>query len=201
MRKTAGELCLKAREDSTRYDLNEVSHALTDDIEEELYKCARRHRNIFDEKEYFVGYVLAGDPLLKQVMRRKFHAMLYLPSPRPNQAFFLYNKGKDQITKRLWVLPNAYTMALLSSTPLSEVNGKYRRMKIWSDAFFNHTFWDCIRAEHDINHLSEYEYLKANREKLIQAGAKDSKPDLSQSLNFSKIDMNEIIDSFETVGK
>lgn len=135
-RKTAGELSLKASSDTTKYDYLEVGHALTDDIGKELMLCAQRHNKIFDEQEFCVGYVIASDPLIKNVMRRKFFAMLYLPSPRPNQAVFLYNKTKDQFTKRLWVLPAADVMSLLSEKTI--VNKEFITMKAWSDAFFIH---------------------------------------------------------------
>src|ERR1700678_2462524 len=79
---TAGEKSLKAASDETKYDSLEVGYALTEDIAKELAICAERHNSIFDEDEYCVGYLLATDPLLKNVMRRKFFAMLYLPSPR-----------------------------------------------------------------------------------------------------------------------
>lgn len=196
-RKTAGELCLKASRDETDYDLLEVGHALTEDIAKELVDVVRRHNPIFDEKEYCVGYLIATDPLLKNVMRRKFFAMLYLPSPRPNQAVFLYNKEKDQFVKRLWVLPNAKTMAILSETPI--VDKKYQSMKAWSDAFFEGKFWQFIRKQHDINLLSDIEYLNANREKLIKSGCKESKTRLSYAFDFSKITGNQVVNSDDSI--
>jgi hypothetical protein len=192
-RKTAGELALKAASDPTKYDSLEVGHALTEAIAKELMVCAHRHRHIFDEEEYCVGYVIAGDPMIKNVMRRKFFAMLYLPSPRPNQAVFLYNKVKDQFTKRLWVLPNAATMAELSEMPW--VDKPYRMMKAWCDAFYEFRFWEFIRKQHNINMLSESEYLKANREKLIKAGCQETKAPISEPFDFSKVTINKIADT------
>lgn len=208
-RKTAGELSLKASSDTTKYDYLEVGHALTDDIGKELMTCAQRHNKIFDEDEYCVGYVLASDPLIKNVMRRKFFAMLHLPSPRPNQAVFLYNKITDKITKRLWVLPAADVMSLLSERSI--VDKQYLTMKAWSDAFFhswsfdekvngwiNNTptyFFDFIRKQHDINILSEKEYLNAHREELIKAGCKDSETPISEAFDFSKVTIEKIIDT------
>jgi hypothetical protein len=66
---TAGALAYKASYDPTSYDSLEVGHALTEDIAKELAICAQRHRTIFDEDEYCVGYVIAGDPLIKNLMR------------------------------------------------------------------------------------------------------------------------------------
>jgi hypothetical protein len=192
-RKTAGELAIKAASDSTKYDSLEVGHSLTEDIAKELMICAHRHIKIFDEQEYCVGYVIATDPLIKGVMRRKFFAMLYLPSPRPNQAVFLYNKIKDQFTKRLWVLPNPITMAELSEMPL--VSKQWKTMKEWCDAFFSGRFWLFIRKQHGINMLSEIEYLNANREKLIKAGCQEIKAPISEPFDFSKISINQIIDT------
>jgi hypothetical protein len=184
-RQTAGELSLKAMADEDSYDSVEVGHALTEDIAKELEICVRRHNPIFDEEEYCVGYILASDPLIKNVMRRKFFAMLYLPSPRPNQTIFLYNKTFDRFTKRLWVLPNALTMAELSECPI--VDKAYQSMKAWSDAFFNGTFWQFIRDQHKIDMLSETEYLHQNREKLIKSGCKQSQAPLTEAFDFSKI--------------
>ena len=197
-RKTAGELSLQASQDERVYDSLEIGHWLTEDIAKELQECVRRHNPIFDEKEYCVGYLLASDPLIKGIMRRKFFAMLYLPSPRPNQAVFLYNKEKDQFVKRLWVLPNPKAMAILSEMPV--VDKRYETMKAWSDAFFDGTFWKFIRKQHDISMLSESEYLNANREKFIKAGAKQPKPGLSEPFDFGKVSVNQVIDSKATIG-
>lgn len=190
-KETVGEQALKAMADETKYDSLEVGHALTEDIAKELEICVRRHNPIFDEKEYCVGYLLATDPLIKGVMRRKFFAMLYLPSPRPNQAVFLYNKTFDRFTKRLWVLPNAMTMAELSESPI--VDKQWQSMKAWSDAFFNGTFWQFIRKEAGIDMLSELEYLHANREKLVKSGCKESKSLPSEAFDFSKIATEKVI--------
>jgi len=192
-RQTAGQLSLSASRDETKYNALEVGHELTQDIAKELAICAQRHRDIFNEEEYCVGYVIAGEPLLHNVMRKKFFAMLYLPSPRPNQCVFLYSKLWDRFTKRLWTLPNAATMAELSE--MITVHPKYKDMKGWCDAFYNfrRPFWQYIRDQHKITMLSESEYLKANREKLIKAGCKEREPTAPDPFDFSKIAINEII--------
>ena len=192
-RKTAGELSLQASRDTTKYDALEVGHALTDDIKDQLEICIRKHNTIFDENRYCVGFVIAGDPLIKNLMRRKFFAYLYLPSPRPNQSVFLYNKLSDKIEKRLWVLPNAATMACLSE--LQVVDPKFKTMKAWSDAFFDGKFWEFIRKQHDIDMLSEIEYLRANREELIKAGCKEIDSNFSEPFDFSKISIDKIVDT------
>lgn len=197
MRETAGALAYKASNDPINYDSLEIAHALTEDIAKELAICAYRHREIFDEEEYCVGYVLAGDPLIKNVMRRKFFAYLYLPSPRPNQTVFLYNKKLDQFTKRLWTLPNAWTMACLSE--LNIVDTAFKEMKGWCDSFFNARFWQHIRDQHKISMLSEIEYLNANREKLIKAGCKEIRSSEPDPFDFSKITTNKIVNSKDSL--
>lgn len=192
-RETVGALAVKAANDSTRYNVTDIAHALTDDIAKELMICAHRHRDIFDEEEYCVGYVIASDPLIKGVMRRKFFAYLYLPSPRPDQTVFLYSKRWDRFTKRLWTLPNYITMAELSEAP--SVDAKYKDMKGWCDAFYSFKFWQYIRKQHGIKMLSESEYLNANREKLIQAGCQEVKSPLADSFDFTKIKIDKIVDT------
>ncbi len=191
-RKTAGMLSLQAASDNHVYDPLELGYALTDDIAEQLRLCAQTHDSKTSETEYVIGWVLASDPLIKGIMRRKFHAHLYLPSPRPNQAMFLYNRELQKFTKRLWVLPNAQTMAILSEMPI--VDKKYATMKAWSDAFFQGRFWQFIREQHGITMLSEIEYLQANREKLIQAGCKEIPPGFTESFDFSKIGTYKVVD-------
>lgn len=200
-RKTAGELTLKAAADQTKYDSLEIGHALVEDnsIANGLIECALRHRSIFDEDEYCVGYVIASDPLIKGVMRRKFYATLYLPSPRPEQAIFLYNKALDRITKRLWVLPAAYsqnpdawTMEKLYLSPT--VPKGYESMKRWTIAFYDGVFWPEIRKEHGITLLSEHEYLNRNREKLIEASPKQVRPDGPEAFDFSKVTVKKVVD-------
>lgn len=194
-KETVGALALKATNDSTRYDVTDIAHALTDDIARELLVCAHRHREIFDEDEYCVGYVIASDPLIKGVMRRKFFAYLYLPSPRPDQTIFLYSKRYDRFLKRLWTLPNYITMAELSES--LSVPEKYKDMKGWCDAFYEFKFWDYIRKQHGIKMLSESEYLNANREKLIESGCKEVDTSFSDTFDFSKVAAYKVIDSNE----
>lgn len=201
-RKTAGELSLQTAADTTKYDAREVGHALVEDnsIANGLVECAHRHFHLFDEEEYFVGYVIAADPMIKGIMRRKFFAMLYMPSPRPEQAVFLYSKKQDKFLKRLWVLPaaasanpDAWTMEKLYTT--SVVPKEYLTMKQWSQAFYDGVFWPFIRRQHNINHLSEVEYLNAHREELIKASGNQVAPLETDSFDFGKIAIDQIVDT------
>ena len=191
-RKTAGELSLKATSDTTKYDPLEVGYALTDDIYKEMMICAERHKLIFDEPEYFVCMVVAGDPLIQGIRRHKYHALLHLPSPRPEQIVCLYNKITDKLI-RLWSLPNATLMALLSEAKF--VAPRWKKTKGWVDAFYKLDFWNYIRKESGINHLSEYEYLRANREKFIQAGCQESTTKVTEPFDFSKVKIDHIVDT------
>lgn len=191
-RKTAGELSLKAASDSTRYDPLEVGHALTDDISKHLHLCIDNHRHIIAEDEFCIVMLLVDDPLLKNVLRRKFYAWPYLPKPRPRQAVFLYNKLTDHV-KRLWVLPEAYSMAAITSMPY--VDPQWQTMREWSAAFYEGRFFEFIRHQHNIDMPSEAEYLAANREKLIKAGCKEVDTLPAEPFDFSKIAIKKIVDT------
>lgn len=191
-RKTAGELSLQAASDTTKYNSVEVGHALTDDVVKQLYICAQNHESMFDEEEYFVVLIKAKDPLIQGIERHKYYAYLHMPSPRPEQSCYLYNK-KTQKMKRLWSLPPAKAMAELSEA--TYVLPIWQLTKGWCDAFFKFRFWEHIRDQHNITHLSEHEYLKANREKLIQAGCQEAGPVSSDAFDFSKVSINQIIDT------
>lgn len=192
-RKTAGELANKALSDTTKYDALEVGHAMTDDIMDEIRECITIHNRIFDEDEYCIVRVIATDPLISNVKRFKYYGWLYLPSPRPNQAVFLYNKLKDTL-RRLWVLPSDVVMAELAGTNII-VHNRYKTMQAWSVAFFKGTFWEYIRHEHNIKMLSEKEYILANRDKLIQAGCKLPNSSLADPFDFSKVAIEKIVDT------
>ncbi len=196
-RVTAGELANKALSDTTKYKAIDVGHALADDIGVHLRQAIENHRDIIDENEFCVVMIISTDPLIANLQRRKFYCWPYLPSPRPNQAVFLYNKGKDAITKRLWVLPSAMVMAELTSLPI--VHKKYQTMQAWSIAFMKGTFWDYIRHEHKINMPSEKEYFLAHREELIKAGCKPINSDFSKAFDFSKISIEKIVDTQNTL--
>lgn len=207
-RKTAGELSHKANADTTKYDALEVGHALADEIEPHLRQCIENHKDIILEDEFCIVMVLAKDPLIHNVMRRKFYAWPYLPSPRPNQSVFLYNKRLDKITKRLWVLPSDMVMAELSI--MGYVDKRYQTMQAWSIAFFKGTFWEYIRYDQKIDMLSESEYLKAHREELVKAGCQVPQSRITEAFDFSKIHIKNIIDtqnavvnqdSFNSLGK
>lgn len=195
MRETAGEKEKKVREDTTKYDPLEVGHAMTDDFMDHLQECAKDHESKFDQEEFCVVFVFADDPLLSTVTRRKFYAWPFLPKPRPRQGCFLYNKCTGKF-KRLWILPQAGTMATLSST--TNVADKWRTMKAWSDSFYDGTFHEYIRKEHDIKMLSEAEFLKANRDKIVNSGSNPICSNVTNPLDFAKIAMEKIVDSSAT---
>ena len=192
-RKTASELAQKAFRDPTKYDALEVGYAMVDDIQENLNKSIETYRDMIDEDEFCVVMVIAKDPLLSNLIRRKFYCWPYLPKPIPNQAVFLYNKPLDRILKRLWVLPSDMVMAELAS--LAIVHKKYKTMQAWAIAFFEGRFWEYIRAEHDINMLSENEYFLKHREELIKAGCKIPNTGLTEPFDFSKISIEKIVDT------
>ena len=193
-RETAGELSQKAQKDTTDYNCLEVGHAVTDGIHEELRKCREHYNKIFDEDEYCIVRVAATDCLINTLKRWKYYGWLYLPSPRPDQTVFLYNKKLDMFTKRLWSLPSAARMAQLASTECI-VPKEYQQMQAWSVAFFKQTFWEYIRHEHRIDMLSEHEYFLKHREELIKAGCKIPDADYSEPFDFDKIQIEKIIDT------
>lgn len=193
-RKTAGELSKQAMEDHTRYDALEVGHAISEDIEKHLEESIAKHLPIINENEFCVVMVIAKDPLIANLIRRKFYCWPYLPKPRPNQAVFLYNKSAGRITKRLWVLPSDMVMAELAATNIL-VNKRYATMQAWSVAFFKGTFWEYIRHEHGIDMLSEHEYFLKHREELIKAGCQIPDSRYSEPFDFSKIQIENIVDT------
>lgn len=193
-KETAGALAVKAASDSTRYDLIEAAHAANEGLAEQMQLCINTHNQIFDEEWYCICFVYAKDPLIPYgLKRRKFYGYPYLPSPRPEQTVFLYNKSKDRLEKRLWSLPDWKRMALLSE--LSSVDEEWKDMKRWSDAFYAGRFWETIRKDHNITMQSEIEFLNANREKLIQAGCKQVDSTFADSFDFSKVTVNKIVDT------
>ena len=184
--KTAGELSLEASRESSRIDPLEVGHEMAGDVLDHIWQCIDKHKHIINEDEFTIVMVLADDPMLCNVMRRKFYAWPYLPKPRPRQSVFLYNRKRDDI-QFLWALPAAEGMATLSS--MTVVGEKWKRMKSWCDAFYNHTFHELIRKQSGTDLLSESEFLNVNREKLIQAGCQEVNSPRSEPLDFSKIDI------------
>jgi hypothetical protein len=195
---SAGELSKKALADKTNYNVLEVAHAICEDIEEELYKSARIYKDMIDEEEYCVVRVIGKDNLISNANRYLFYCWPYLPSPRPDQSVFLYNKNLDLITKRLWILPNAARMALLATTT-QFVPKEYQTMQAWSVAFFKGTFWEYVRHDQKIDMPSEHEYFLEHREELIKAGCKIPDSTYSEPFDFSKIEIKNIIDTKNSV--
>lgn len=209
MRQTAGELSKKAYADTTKYDSLEVGHALAAEIMPQLRKCIENHKNIIDENEFCLVMLIAKDPLISNLQRRKFYAWPYLPKPRPNQSVFLYRKDIDEITHRLWILPSDMVMAELHS--LSYVDPVYQTMKAWSDAFYKgwkfdkksnnffnldpYYFWNYVRKDQKIDLPSEHEYFLKHREELIKAGCKIPDSTYSEPFDFSKIAIEKIVDT------
>ncbi len=185
-RVTAGEIASKALRDNTKYDMREIAHASTEDLSDHIYESARLYRDKIEEDIYCVVMVIASDPLIHNLKRRKFYCWPWLPSPRPNQCVFLYNKRLDKVFKRLWVLPCAQTMAELATSSLI-VHKQYQTMQAWSVAFFKGTFWEYIRHEHDIKMLSQEEHFELARKELLKSGIQISELNRPQPFDFSKI--------------
>jgi hypothetical protein len=143
-RQTAGQLSQKIAKDTSKYDAMEVGYYMAEDLIEHFRESARIYKNMIDEKEFCCVMVIAEDPLIKRLKRRKFYCWPYLPSPRPNQAVFLYNKEKDMFTKRLWVLPSAMVMAELAGTNVI-VDKRYETQQAWSIAFYKGMVLICYQ--------------------------------------------------------
>ena len=194
---TAGELSRKSLADTTKYNALEVGHAMADDIEPHLYEAAQNYHNMINETEYCVVMVIAKDPLIKNLIRRKFYCWPYLPSPRPNQAVFLYNKQLQRIVKRLWVLPSDMVMAELAS--LAIVDKRYKTMQAWAVAFFSGKFWEYVRYDTGIDMPSEHEYFLEHRQELVDAGCKVPDSDHAEPFDFSKIHIEKVVDTQEAI--
>lgn len=192
-RKIASDLSKKALSDNTKYDPRELAHAWSDDIYPQLLESVSLYRDKIDQDEFCIVMVIGDDPLLVNLRRRKFYCWPYLPSPRPNQSVFLYNKRLDKITKRLWVLPTDRAMSILATDSLT-VKKEHVNMKRWSMSFFRGTFWRDIRKEHGIKMLSQEEFDELNKEELVKAGLEDGKPRSPQPFDFSKISALDVGD-------
>lgn len=206
MQETAGDISRRILLDQTKYDAREVGHAMADDIPHQLDVCINNHLmspgsdNTFPWRDlpmFCVVMQIAEDPLIKTVKRRKFYACPFLPSPRPNQAVFLFTRREGKITKRLWVLPSDMVMAELAS--LCVVDKRYTTMQAWSIAFFQGTFWEYIRHEHNIDLLSQEEFLLKHRKELIEAGCELFDPNRSHEFDFSKIHIKKVVDPQESL--
>ena len=191
--KTAGQLANKALKDSTKYQSYEVGEAIVSTDGKEFEKAINTYRDMIDEEEFCAVKIIAEDPLIKNLKRQKFYCWPYLPAPRPNQAVLLYNKKTDKV-KRLWVLPNALTMAELASYT-NKVHPSWETMQAWSVAFYKGVFWEFIRWQHGIDMLSQEEYIALHRDELVKAGSQILNPDRAEPFDFSKIGPDKVIDS------
>lgn len=206
MRVSAGELSKKALSDTTKYDALEVGHAISGDIDKHLNECIEKHLNYKDQEggypyrqldQFAVVMVIAKDNLIKNLTRRKFYCCPFLPSPRPNQAVFLYTRAAGRIVKRLWVLPSDMVMAELAS--LAIVDKRYQTMQAWSVAFFEGKFWEFVRYESGTTMVSQQEYISQHRKELLDSGCKLLDPDYSQPFDFDKINIEKVIDTQEAL--
>lgn len=214
---TAGEVSHKLKKDTTKYNAREVGHAMVDVIGPHLRTTIEKYKPMIDEAEFCVVMLIGEDALIKGVKRRKFYCWPYLPKPRPNQSVFLYDRAKDDLTKRLWILPSDMVMAELTSLPT--VDKRYANLKKWSEWFFhgwrfyadpkdpknmdkgrwiNTTpsyFYQKIREEHSITLESEHEYALSHRDELMQAGCKIPESFDPEPFDFSKIAIKQVIDT------
>ena len=195
-RKTAGELSAQVAADTTKYKAIDVGHAMAETVPEQVMLSIKNHYHLIDEPEFCAVMLLADDPLIKGLKRRKFYCWPYLPSPRPNQSVWLYRKADDSI-KRLWILPTAGKMAKLSTVP--SVRKEDQTTMAWVAAFYAGTFWEYIRYEHGITLESESEYLNSHRQELIKAGCQVPSSITTDPFDFSKIAINKVVQPVDIV--
>lgn len=188
---TAGELAAKAAADTTTYKAMEVAQEWVKDLFDQLMEAVSLYKDKIDQDEFCVVYVIATDPLLPTLKRRKFYCWPYLPSPRPNQGVYLYRKSSDKIVCRLWTLPVAETMAELA-TPGFVVDKPYELMQLWSREFYKGNFWKFIRKQHGIKMLSQEEWDELNKSDLIKAGLESVEPRAADPFDFSKISAGQV---------
>ena len=93
-------------------------------------------------------------------------------------------------------MPDAKTMAVIDEMPYVDI--KWQDTKRWVRSFYAHTFFEDIRQEHGIKHLSEKEYLELHRDELIKAGCNPTSSGLADPFDFSKI-MAPTLAEFEKV--
>lgn len=165
--KTAGEI----HNDLRKKGLEKCSHldlgyAFSDETYKGVIECIGRHYDVFGShiKQFCVSCILCyGEGSLKYLIRRKFYGFPFLPTPCPNQAVWMVDKEKEEVTF-LWTLPTPEKMAMLSEEFSFLANEA--RMKKWCDWFYKgaFTFWENIRTQHSISMLSEMEFNRRNRE-------------------------------------
>lgn len=198
-RKTAGELSREASLDQTRYDAYEAADIFTHDVFDQLMICAKIHCDIFppDVAEFCVCLFIAGDPLIHNVRRHKYCAFPYLPQPRPHQSVFLFRRS-NQTLRRLWSLPDPKFMAIISEMPY--VSDSWKLTKYWCDSFYSRDFFNRIRSQYDITMLSEAEQdiLNAHRAKIGNPLPNEIKGSVTDTFDFSKISVKQIVHQNET---
>jgi hypothetical protein len=82
-------------------------------------------------------------------------------------------------------MPDAKTMAIIDE--MTHVAPEWESTKRWVRSFYAKTFFEDIRQEYGIKHLSEKEFLDLHHDELVKSGRKDPAPGLSNAFDFSKI--------------
>lgn len=164
--KTAGEIhnYLREKPDEIASPLD-MGHAFCDKVYKGIIECIDRHYDTFSVTKFCAVCTLShGEGGLKYLIRSKYYATPWLPTPFPNQSVWLFDK-EDGSTLFLWSLPGPMKMAMLSEEFSYNILHNEKRTKIWCDAFFKGapSFWKTIREMHGIDMLSEMEIENRNR--------------------------------------
>ena len=166
-RKTAGELenYLRSKE-TDNYSHFDLGYTFSNTkIQEGIEECVNLHWNTFHESIHqfcVVCFLAFGEGSLAHVVRTKFCAVPYLPSPCPLQSVWLIDKRTEK-GKLLWSLPHAERITEISEEFSFDPHAL--RMKQWADWFFMgaSVFWENIRKMHGISMLSDSEHNNRNR--------------------------------------
>lgn len=190
-KKTIGELSAQASRDTNSYCAFDVADEVVKDIEAQVWECISRHKELFDG-DFCVVMLIASDPLLKNMVRRKFYAWPFLPKPRTSQTVWYYYSKADEI-KGLWCLPSSDALATLSV--IIQVDPAYRKMQRWANLFYTTNFWKEIRKESNISMLSEEEHLEVIRKEGTHSLSDDVSPDFTNPIDSMRFDTQQVVDS------
>lgn len=109
-RKTVGEIALDLQQDHYQQDVIETQREMQKDYLDELFKCAKRHEEIFGtEKPYYVCVQVKRERLLQNVIRSYFYARRTRPIPDYDLSLYYYDPATEDISF-VWCIPDRETV-------------------------------------------------------------------------------------------
>jgi hypothetical protein len=124
---TVGSKSLELMQKNDSYEAGEIMQEALKKYTDNIIECIDRHKNKYEESEFYICVQTKRERLLQNVVRNFFYARRTRPEPGYDMACYKYTK-KDEKLEFLWAIPDDQTVDELTSIPIYMVPDEQKEL-------------------------------------------------------------------------